>query len=48
MQSLALSWQALPQVTIAKVAGRCRGAGLEFILALSMRFGNPRIEVLLP
>ncbi len=40
MQSLALSWQALPQVTIAKVAGRCRGAGLEFILALSMRFAT--------
>lgn len=41
MQSLALSWQALPQVTIAKVAGRCRGAGLEFILGLSMRFATP-------
>jgi enoyl-CoA hydratase/carnithine racemase len=41
MQSLALSWQALPQVTMAKVAGRCRGAGLEFILGLSMRFATP-------
>jgi enoyl-CoA hydratase/carnithine racemase len=41
LQSLALSWQALPQVTIAKVAGRCRGAGLEFILGLSMRFATP-------
>lgn len=40
LQSLALSWQALPQVTIAKVAGRCRGGGLEFILALSMRFAT--------
>lgn len=40
LQSLALSWQALPQVTIAKVAGRCRGAGLEFILGLSMRFAR--------
>ena len=40
MQALALSWQALPQVTIAKVAGRCRGAGLEFILGLSMRFAS--------
>jgi len=28
-------------VTIAKVAGRCRGAGLEFILGLSMRFSTP-------
>lgn len=40
LQSMALSWQALPQVTIAKVAGRCRGGGLEFILALSMRFAT--------
>lgn len=40
LQALALSWQALPQVTIAKVAGRCRGGGLEFILALSMRFAT--------
>jgi enoyl-CoA hydratase/carnithine racemase len=38
VQALALSWQALPQVTIAKVAGRCRGGGLEFILGLTMRF----------
>ena len=40
LQSLALSWQSLPQVTIAKVAGRCRGGGLEFILGLSMRFAS--------
>lgn len=40
LQALALSWQALPQVTIAKVAGRCRGGGLEFILGLSMRFAT--------
>lgn len=40
LQALALSWQNLPQVTIAKVAGRCRGAGLEFILGLSMRFAS--------
>jgi len=40
LQSLALSWQALPQVTIAKVSGRCRGGGLEFILGLSMRFAS--------
>jgi enoyl-CoA hydratase/carnithine racemase len=40
LQALALSWQALPQVTIAKVAGRCRGGGLEFILALGMRFAT--------
>lgn len=40
VQALALSWQALPQVTIAKVAGRCRGGGFEFILGLSMRFAT--------
>lgn len=40
LQSLSLSWQALPQITIAKVNGRCRGGGLEFILGLSMRFAT--------
>lgn len=29
---------ALPQATIAKVEGRCRGGGCEFALALDMRF----------
>jgi enoyl-CoA hydratase/carnithine racemase len=41
LQSLALSWKALPQVKIAKVNGRCRGGGLEFILgAMDMRFAT--------
>jgi enoyl-CoA hydratase/carnithine racemase len=40
LQALTVSWQALPQVTIAKVGGRCRGGGLEFILGLSMRFAT--------
>jgi enoyl-CoA hydratase/carnithine racemase len=40
LQALAVSWQGLPQITIAKVAGRCRGGGLEFILGLSMRFAS--------
>ena len=40
LQSLGLSWQNLPQVKIAKVNGRCRGGGLEFILALDMRFAS--------
>lgn len=40
MQSLTLTWQSLPQVTIAKVDGRCRGAGLEFLLCLNMRFAS--------
>ncbi len=42
MQSLGLAWQNLPQVKIAKVDGRCRGGGLEFILALDMRFASRR------
>ncbi len=41
LQSLALSWKALHQVKIAKVNGRCRGGGLEFILgAMDMRFAT--------
>jgi enoyl-CoA hydratase/carnithine racemase len=40
LQALTVSWQGLPQVTIAKVAGRCRGGGLEFILGLTMRFAS--------
>lgn len=40
LQALALSWQGLPQVTIAKVQGRCRGAGLEFAMGLTMRFAS--------
>jgi enoyl-CoA hydratase/carnithine racemase len=42
LQSLGLAWQNLPQVKIAKVDGRCRGGGLEFILALDMRFASKR------
>jgi enoyl-CoA hydratase/carnithine racemase len=38
VQSLGLSWQNVPQVTIGKVSGRARGGGLEFLLALDMRF----------
>lgn len=41
MQSLALSWKSLPQVKIAKINGRCRGGGLEFLLgAMDMRFAS--------
>jgi enoyl-CoA hydratase/carnithine racemase len=40
LQALAVSWQSLPQITIAKLAGRCRGGGLEFILGLTMRFAT--------
>lgn len=42
LQALGLSWQNLPQVKIAKVDGRCRGGGFEFILALDMRFASKR------
>jgi enoyl-CoA hydratase/carnithine racemase len=39
-QALTLTWQMLPQITIAKVNGRCRGGGLEFLMCLSMRFSS--------
>ncbi|MBK5517240.1 enoyl-CoA hydratase/isomerase family protein [Pseudomonas sp. TH10] len=39
-QSLTLTWQMLPQVTIGKVNGRVRGGGLEFLLCLNMRFAS--------
>jgi enoyl-CoA hydratase/carnithine racemase len=39
-QALTLTWQMLPQVTIAKVNGRCRGGGVEFLLALNMSFAS--------
>jgi enoyl-CoA hydratase/carnithine racemase len=42
LQSLGLAWQALPQVKIAKIDGRIRGGGLEFCLALDMRFASRR------
>lgn len=42
LQSLGLAWQALPQVKIAKIDGRLRGGGLEFCLALDMRFASRR------
>jgi enoyl-CoA hydratase/carnithine racemase len=40
LQGLATTWQGLPQVTVAKVAGICRGGGLEFTLGLDMRFAS--------
>jgi enoyl-CoA hydratase/carnithine racemase len=35
---LSARYRTLPQVTIAKVAGRARGGGNEFLLTLDMRF----------
>lgn len=49
LQSLALSWKALPQIKIAKITGRCRGGGLEFILgAMDMRFATKDAKFCFP
>ncbi|MFC9425698.1 enoyl-CoA hydratase-related protein [Streptomyces sp. NPDC056987] len=37
-EELHESYRTLPQVTIAKVAGRARGGRIEFIAALDLRF----------
>ena len=41
LQALTTMWQTLPQTTVAVVDGIVRGGGLEFILALDMRFTTP-------
>lgn len=48
LQSLGLSLQNLPQVTIAKVDGRCRGGGFEFMLALDMCFASDESRFCFP
>lgn len=49
LQSLALSWAALPQVRVAKIAGRVRGGGLEFLLgAMDMRFASEDSKLCFP
>lgn len=48
IQSLGLIWQNLPQIKIAKLNGRCRGGGLEFLLALDMRFATVESLVCFP
>mgnify|MGYP002138897542 CR=1 FL=1 len=49
LQSLALSWAALPQLRIAKIAGRVRGGGLEFLLgAMDMRFAAEDARLCFP
>jgi len=40
LQALGLSIGSLPQVTIAKIDGICRGGGFEFMLALDMCFAT--------
>jgi enoyl-CoA hydratase/carnithine racemase len=49
LQSLTMSWKALPQVKIARIDGRCRGAGLEFVLgAMDMRFASTQARLCFP
>jgi enoyl-CoA hydratase/carnithine racemase len=49
IQSVALSWKALPQVRIAKIEARCRGGGLEFLLgAMDMRFATLGAKLCFP
>ncbi len=48
LQSLSLSIQALPQVTIAKVDGICRAGGVEFMLAMDMVFASEQARFALP
>ncbi len=49
IQSLSMSWKALPQVKIARIDGRCRGAGLEFLLgAMDMRFASTQAKLCFP
>jgi len=40
LQALGLSISSLPQITIAKVDGICRGGGFEWMLALDMCFAT--------
>ena len=39
MHPLCEMFRTMPKVSIAKIEGRCRGGGSEFVLALDMRFG---------
>ncbi|MGF7111460.1 enoyl-CoA hydratase/carnithine racemase [Pseudomonas laurylsulfatiphila] len=48
LQAVSTMWQTLPQVTIGVVDGICRGGGLEFLLALSMRFTTPESRFCFP
>ncbi len=48
LQSLGLSIQSLPQVTVAKVDGACRGGGVELILAMDMVFASDKARFSLP
>jgi enoyl-CoA hydratase/carnithine racemase len=45
---LSLSIAALPQVTIAKVDGICRGGGFELMLAMDMAFASEKARFCFP
>lgn len=48
LQALTTAWQILPQVKIGVVDGICRGGGLEFLLAMDMRFATPESRFCFP
>ena len=48
LQALGLSIQNLPQVTVAKINGICRGGGFEFMLALDMCFASENARFCFP
>jgi enoyl-CoA hydratase/carnithine racemase len=48
LQCLGLSIQNLPQVTMAKIDGICRGGGVEFMLALDMCFASEQSRFCFP
>ncbi len=48
LQALGLSFSGLPQVTIAKIDGICRGGGFEFMLALDMCFATENSKFCFP
>lgn len=48
LQALSLSLQSLPQVSIAKIDGRCRGGGFELMLAMDMCFASEQSKFCFP
>jgi enoyl-CoA hydratase/carnithine racemase len=48
LQSLATTWQSLPQVTVAKLDGIVRGGGVEFILGLDICLASIESTLCLP
>ncbi len=48
LQALGLSINNLPQVTMAKIDGICRGGGFEFMLALDMCFATTQSKFCFP